>query len=204
MTLLLPIHIPAGILALVCATGAVLFEKGRAKHIISGRIYFWSMAIIFATAIPMSLLTRNVFLFLVAIFSFYLAFAGYRFAVNRKGIPATFDWLAAGFMIFSGLGMACLSIIYFTQGNSQFITLAVFGGLAIALGTKDVQSHRQQTAVGKERIVRHLTNMMGGTIAVVTAVLVVNVDVEPVWIWWVLPTALITPIILWWSRKTRS
>jgi hypothetical protein len=56
--------------------------------------------------------------------------------------------------------------------------------------------------VGKERIVRHLTNMMGGTIAVVTAVLVVNVDVEPVWIWWVLPTALITPIILWWSRKT--
>ena len=107
-------------------------------------------------------------------------------------------------MIFSGLGMACLSIIYFTQGNSQFITLAVFGCLAITLGTKDVQSHRQQTAVGKERIVRHLTNMMGGTIAVVTAVLVVNVDVEPVWIWWVLPTAFITPIILWWSRKTRS
>ena len=96
------------------------------------------------------------------------------------------------------------SILYFVQDNSQFITLAVFGSLAIALGTKDVQSHRQQTAVGKERIVSHLTNMMGGTIAVVTAVLVVNVDVEPVWIWWVLPTALITPIILWWSRKTRS
>jgi hypothetical protein len=43
--------------------------------------------------------------------------------------------------------------------------------------------------------------MMGGTIAVITAVLVVNVDIESVWIRWVLPTALITPIIIWWKIK---
>jgi len=43
--------------------------------------------------------------------------------------------------------------------------------------------------------------MMDGTIAVITAVLVVNVDIEPVWIWWVLPTALIVPFIVWWNRK---
>ena len=43
--------------------------------------------------------------------------------------------------------------------------------------------------------------MMGGTIAVITAVLVVNVNIEPVWIWWVLPTALITPVISWWNVK---
>ena len=43
--------------------------------------------------------------------------------------------------------------------------------------------------------------MMGGTIAVITAVLVVNVELEPIWIWWVLPTALITPVIFWWNRK---
>jgi len=40
--------------------------------------------------------------------------------------------------------------------------------------------------------------MMGGTIAVITAVLA---DIEPVWIWWVLPTALIVPFIVWWNRK---
>ena len=43
--------------------------------------------------------------------------------------------------------------------------------------------------------------MMGGTIAVITAVLVVNVNIEPVLIWWVLPTALITPVIFWWNVK---
>ncbi len=36
-------------------------------------------------------------------------------------------------------------------------------------------SYKHKTATGKERISRHLGNMMGGTIAVITAVLVDNV-----------------------------
>ena len=43
--------------------------------------------------------------------------------------------------------------------------------------------------------------MMGGTIAVITAVLVVNPPSDPEWIWWVLPTALIVSAIFWWVRK---
>jgi hypothetical protein len=77
----------------------------------------------------------------------------------------------------------------------------VFGFLAIALGYRDYKSDKHKTATGKERIAKHLTNMMGGTIAVITAVLVVNVDIEPVWIWWVLPSALIIPVIIWWNVK---
>ena len=52
-----------------------------------------------------------------------------------------------------------------------------------------------------ERIAKHLTNMMGGTIAVVTAVLVVNPPTDPEWVWWILPTVLITPVITWWNKK---
>ncbi len=97
--------------------------------------------------------------------------------------------------------MWILSAIYVVNDNSQYITLLVFGFLALALGYADFRSYKNRTATGKEKLSRHLTNMMGGTIAVVTAVLVVNVRVEPVWIWWVLPTALITPVIFWWNRK---
>jgi hypothetical protein len=46
--------------------------------------------------------------------------------------------------------------------------------------------------------------MMGGTIAVITAVLVVNPPFEPEWVWWVLPTVVITPIISYWNKKTLS
>ena len=97
--------------------------------------------------------------------------------------------------------MWILALIHFTNNNSQFIPLLVFGFVAIASGYGDFKSHKNKKAIGKERITRHLTNMMGGTIAIITAVLVVNVDIEPVWVWWVLPTALITPVIFWWNAK---
>ena len=204
MGILLSIHILAGTIALLCAALAVSSEKGKKFHVLSGRTYFWCMVGIFITAIPMSIINSNTFLFLIAIFSFYLAFAGMRFAKNRKGIATTIDWIAVSLMILSGLGMWALAITYFISDNSQYITLLVFGFIALALGYGDYRSHKNKEATGKKRIAKHLTNMMAGTIAVITAVLVVNVNIEPIWIWWLLPTVVITPIISYWNNKTLS
>ena len=99
MGILLSIHILGGTVALLCAALAVSSEKGKKFHVISGRTYFWCMVGIFLTAIPMSIINSNLFLFLIAIFSFYLAFAGMRFAKNRKGIATTIDWIAVSLMI---------------------------------------------------------------------------------------------------------
>ena len=201
MKTLLVIHILFGTLALLSAAVAISSAKGKKFHVLSGSTYFWSMTAIFLTAIPMSIISSNIFLFLVAIFSFYLAFAGMRFAKNRKGIPTKLDWIAVGLMIASGVGMLSQSLVYFANDNSQYIVLLVFGLLAASLGYGDYRSHKDRTATGKQRIASHLTNMLGGTIAVVTAVLVVNVDIKPLWIWWVLQTAVITPVIIYWKRK---
>ena len=203
MSVLLPIHIAAGSLALLCALVAISTSKGKTWHIMSGRIYFWSMAVIFLTALPMAIIQETMFLFLVAIFSFYLAFAGMRFARNRKAEPAVVDWIAATLMISAGLGMWILSIVYIVRSDSQFITLILFGIISISLGVTDFKTHSNRTARGQERIARHLTNMLAGTIAVITAVLVTNMDTEPVWIWWILPTFIITPIIILWNIKIR-
>ena len=201
MGILLSIHILAGSVALVSAALALSSEKGKKFHILIGKAYFWSMAIIFLTALPLSTITSNVFLFLISIFSFYLAFSGMRFAKNRKGVPTRIDLIAVNFMLLSGVGMWILAIIFFIDSDSQFITLIVFGFLALFLGYGDFQTFKNQTAIGKERIAKHLTNMMGGTIAVVTAVLVVNPPANPEWVWWILPTFLITPVIFWWNKK---
>ena len=134
MTILLPIHILAGTIALLCAALAVSSEKGKRLHVLSGRAYFWSMAIIFLTAIPMSIISSNIFLFLIAIFSFYLAFAGMRFARNRKGIATTLDWIAVSLTILSGLGMLILSAIFFSNDDSQYIVLLVFGIFSYYIG----------------------------------------------------------------------
>ena len=201
MQYLLVAHIFAGCISLIAAVFAVVSSKGKQAHILAGRTYFWGMAVIFLTAIPMSISSSNVFLFLIAIFSFYLAYAGMRFARNRAGTANLFDWVAVGLMVFSGLAMWFLALVYFMNNNSQYITLTIFGFIAISLGYMDFRSYRNKSAIGKQRIARHLTNMLAGTIAVITAVLVTNLSIEPVFILWILPTIIIFPLIFWWNRK---
>jgi len=201
MEILLPIHILAGTIALFAAAFAICSEKGKKIHITAGKTYYWGMVGIFLTALPMSIINKEISLFLVAFFSFYLAFAGRRFAQNRTGVASRIDWIAVGLMIVTGIGMWLLAIFYFIDSNSDYIVLFFFGFISIVLGYTDYKTHKHQEATGKKRIARHLSNMLAGTIAVVTAVLVVNVDMEPQWLPWILPTVILVPVISWWNWK---
>ena len=104
-------------------------------------------------------------------------------------------------MCFSGVAMLILGLKYYFNYNTQFVTLLIFGSIALFLSYNDYVSFTKRNAAGKHRIVRHLTNMLAGTIAVITAFLVTNFRTEPEWILWVLPTILITPIIIWWNAQ---
>ena len=119
MGILFSIHILAGLVGLVSAALALSTEKGKKFHVLIGKAYFWSMVIIFLTALPMSIITGNVSLFLIAIFSFYLAFSGVRFAKNRTGVPTRLDLISVNFMFLSGVGMWILAIIFFIDNDSQ-------------------------------------------------------------------------------------
>ena len=199
--ILLLFHILSGSLALISSALSIYSKKGQRTHRFFGKIYFWGMVGVFLTAIPLAIFKLNVFLLLIAIFSFYLAFAGMRFAINRKGIPKLIDWIAVILMCFSGVAMLILGLKYYFNYNTQFVTLLIFGSIALFLSYNDYVSFKKRNAVGKHRIVRHLTNMLAGTIAVITAFLVTNFRTEPEWILWVLPTILITPIIIWWNAR---
>ena len=50
------------------------------------------MTVVFLTAVPLAIFRADVFLLLIAVFSFYLVLAGWRFAVNHSGQPQTVDW----------------------------------------------------------------------------------------------------------------
>ena len=107
--ILLLFHILCGSLSLISSALSISSKKGQRTHRFFGKIYFWGMVGVFLTAIPLAIFKLNVFLLLIAIFSFYLAFAGMRFAVNRKGIPKLIDWIAVILMFFSGIAMQILS-----------------------------------------------------------------------------------------------
>ncbi len=207
--LLLVIHITSGSVALLMAVIALVTAKGRRHHVLAGRIYASAMTVIFLTAVPLAVLGSNVFLLLIAVFSFYLVFAGWRFARNRRGSPQRLDWSAAATMGVTGLAMWGYGITLAGDSNEHWVTMLLLGAIAVALSLNDTRYYFRLTITsgqrpsGTKRISRHLTNMLAGTISTVTAVFVVNVDTDPAWLAWILPTVAITPLIIWWNVRIR-
>ena len=60
------------------APAVLAMVKGGKQHRRWGKIYFWMMACVAATALVLGFYRPILFLALLAIFSFYLAFSGYR------------------------------------------------------------------------------------------------------------------------------
>ncbi|MGL4609784.1 MAG: hypothetical protein ACRCYY_08885 [Trueperaceae bacterium] len=206
-SLLLAIHITAGTLGLIAAFLATFnkaFNLTHRWHVYTGSAFVIAMAIIFVTATAMSLIKLNIFLLLVGIFSFYLAFSGWRYARNRKGTPTGLDWTTAITMLVISAVMVSFALYLFLTGSGGSIVIAVFGLIGGQLAFFDYRSLRRGGLKGKERIVRHLTMMLGGSIAALTAFTVVNINMQPAFIPWLAPTVLITPVIALWSRKIRT
>ena len=202
--LLLAGHIIGGSIALLSAAIALATKKGGSQHKFFGKLYVSGMLAVFLSAVPLAVLKNNVFLLLIGVFSFYLVFSGFRFARNKTGQPRIWDWVAISLILLSAIGMWVVSYSFYRVENGQWVTLFIFGAIATILGTTDAAAWAKREATGKKRIARHLTNMMAGTIATVTAALVVNVSTDPVWIAWIAPTVVITPIIVFWNKRILS
>ncbi|WP_340104867.1 hypothetical protein [Rhodohalobacter sp. 8-1] len=129
-TTLLIIHITSGSLALLGALGVAstkIFDVRHKWHLNAGRLFFSGMTLVFVTTLPMTLIKPNLFLFLIGIFSFYLAWTGWRKALNRSGVPCNQDFAAAIIMGVTGLVMVGWGGWSTQSGDGNGITLMVFG-----------------------------------------------------------------------------
>src|ERR1700710_388315 len=110
MKVFLGLHIAAGFGSFLLAPVALATAKGGKQDKRWGMVYLWSMGVVAATALPMALYRPVLFLALVAVFSFYLAFAGYRVtrlkALARGGSAGPIDWIAA---VICFVASACLA-----------------------------------------------------------------------------------------------
>jgi hypothetical protein len=199
--ILLAIHIASGSIALLSAIGALLVAKGKKAHRRWGISYVCSMALISITAWTMSALKPNSFLFSIGCFSAYLVASGYARTKNRNGKATAIDWTISGFGLATSLVMLGLGL---ASTGTNHVVLIVFAGVSGVLSVVEIIRLRQQKFKGNERIINHMTQMMGGTIATVTAVAVVNIrGVQPGWLVWIAPAVLIVPVIIYWTIRLR-
>lgn len=199
--ILLIIHITCGAGSLLSAVGAISSAKGQAWHQRFGHFFFYGMTGVFITAVPMSILHPNLFLFLIAFFSYYFALTGWRYAQNSTGLPEKIDWVVAVIMLIVALSMLGVGVFLYHANATRAITLFAFGFIGLRLSIEDLQICRQGGVRGKQRIIKHLTSMIAATIAAVTAFAVTNVPLKPAIILWLGPTVLLAPVIFWWRKR---
>lgn len=206
ITTLLVIHIIGGFAALITGFAASVTAKGKTRHRQSGRFYFWSMTVVFITAVALGILKERWFLFMVGFFSYYLVVRGYRILYLKKlGEGQKAGWLDWSIVAVAMTFGASLFVWSFLSGSKAFSTVAlVFGIICIGFSARDIQLFVRGPKMKNHWLPGHITSMGAGYIATWTAFVVTNVTFLPTVVVWLAPTVIGTICIAYARRKYQA
>ena len=201
------LHIAAGFTALVVAPLAMIAAKGGDAHRRWGKLFFYAMAIVAFTAIVMGIIRPNVFLAMLAVFSFHMVASGY-LALHLKRVhegqkPDRLDIILQGSAGVINGGLFIWGITNFILGNpgSSTMIFLVFGTIGSLMVWRNMQRFYKRSHDKHEWLFDHMTGFLGGYIATVSAFSAVNMEfITPLWLQWLWPTIMGTPLIVLWTR----
>jgi uncharacterized membrane protein len=199
---LLGLHILAGSTAFLFAPLALVVKKGGPSHRLWGKIYFWAMAVVAASALVLSAYKPILFLALVAVFSFYAAFYAYRVLGQKNlaqgGKASWVDWTAAAVTLSTSLLLALLGVFRPELVQGKGAVSIVFGLLGISMSVTRMLRFLRTPKYRMFWWNDHLQGMLGSYIAAWTAFSSVTLSrfFGPTWYVWLWPTILGTPAIV--------
>jgi uncharacterized membrane protein len=214
LRILLDLHITCGVTAFVCAPVALATAKGGKTHRRWGKIYFWAMAGVAATALILSFALPIYFLAMVSVFSFYACFSAYRILYLKdlyKGArPPAIDWLAAIVTVLSSLTLFLMGFlkpalmgvgVVQIAGHTVSIVSIVFGLIGVRLGQASISRFSKRPTEKMFWWFGHMQGMIASYIAAMTAFSAVNLG-RPfgnAWWVWLWPTIVGVPAISIWT-----
>ncbi|MCU0359472.1 MAG: hypothetical protein MUF75_01950 [Bacteroidia bacterium] len=202
------IHVSAGATALISGLLAILFRKQVKIHKPIGRIYFWSMTVIFTSAVYMAFVKFNVFLFCVAFFTYYACLTAYR-ALRLKRLhldqePDRLDWIIEAFFGSMHLAFVGFAVLKLYNGQLSLGTVSlVFGLLGLQGNYSTIQRLKKRLAFKNYWLLAHISGMLGSYIGAITAFTVNNyerIPLPPI-VLWLGPTVLIVPFIVYETKQ---
>jgi fluoride ion exporter CrcB/FEX len=209
---LLRVHAAAGGIALFVAPLAMLVRKGGDWHRRWGRTFFWGMVVVCSTAIALGIIHPNNFwLALVAVFSFHMVASGYRSLYLKRlhagQKPERVDFLLHGIagLMNAGLLIWGLAHLFLGRGGAGPILFVAFGSIGMFMVVRNVMRFYRRKNDKREWLYGHMIGFLGGYIATVSAFSAVNLTmIRPVWLQWLWPTIIGTPLIIFWVRYYRK
>lgn len=204
------LHIMAGFTALFVAPIAMAVRKGGDAHRLWGRVFFYAMAVVAVTAIIVGVWRNNMFLAMLAVFSFHMVASGYRSLYHKRlhagQKPGTMDIVLQGTagVVNGGLFIwGFVNILLGNRGGGTIIFLA-FGLVGSFMVWRNIQRFYKRSHEKHEWLFAHMTGFLGGYIATVSAFSVVNLTfIHPAWLRWLWPTLVGAPLITLWVSYYR-
>ncbi|MFZ0491540.1 MAG: hypothetical protein WBV11_13605 [Salegentibacter sp.] len=202
------IHAFFGGIGLISGLGSILVKKGRYSHIRLGRIFSYSMIISSLISLVISNLPnhKNLFLFLIGIFTIYLVLAGNQaltFKNKAKEHASLTDQLISGIMMAASMITITIGIIGLFQETPNSVLYLFFGGLGGFMTVKDFRFFRSFKKDKKLWLKNHLGRMIGALIASITAFIVAGLNVGTIF-FWIAPSILGSVYIAYWNKKLQN
>jgi uncharacterized membrane protein len=202
---LLIIHIISGALSLIAGTIVMLLKKGDRRHKLLGKTFAISMLISGSLSLALAIIHPNTFLFAVGIFTIYLTASAWRYLklknLEKYQKALWIDWALSIFIFLGSLWQLYLGVITLINKESFGIILLLFAWRGLSFAYQDYKTYRGQIDIKNFWLLYHLQRMSGAYIASLTAFLVVNANSKISFVAWLLPSAIVVPFIVKWSRK---
>lgn len=205
----LTIHIIGGATGLLTGIVNMIAKKGNLKHKIVGKIFSVSMLTTGLSSLVLSVLHPSRFMFMVGAFTVYMVGTGNRYLhlkmLNKNQKPKIIDWTLTLSMLLAGVLFIGLGTVNLLKSNLFGLVFITFGFLGLLFVRHDFKNYSGKSNILNYWLSEHLQRMIGAFIASSTAFLVVNAkylpEYIPIILYWLLPTVILTPLIIKWARK---
>lgn len=204
-TVLLSIHVLGGSVGLMTGTFVLFRPKGDRQHKLWGKFFAYGMLVSATVSLILSSIHFNPFLFIIGVFTLYLVVTGLRYLrlkqLHKTQKPAALDWLIFAVMTLFAFLFLGYGVFLLTRHNNFGFVLIVFGLISALMLRSDWLTFKGKIKLNNYWLLLHLQRMTAAYIASLTAFLVVNNTFLPGIIAWMLPTIIITPLIIKWTAK---
>ncbi|MBP2833123.1 hypothetical protein J8281_13090 [Aquimarina sp. U1-2] len=202
------VHTFLGGLGLVSGALSISVKKGSKIHRRSGKIF--SITMISSAALSLFIAAmpghKNLFLFLIGVFTIYLVLAGNRALHIRgrfRGNAKSVDKIISGTMLLGSVAMLFIGFYGMFTGIANSMLFVFFGVFGIILTLKDFQNFKKTRRKKTNWLKIHIGRMVGAMIASVTAFIVAGLNFDNLFAW-MFPTIIGTVYIIFWSRKVEN
>jgi len=198
-----------GTVGLFAGTITLVRKKGDRTHKLTGIIFSYAMLTTGFSSFALSIMHSNYFLFMVGVFTIYLVGTGNRYIylklLGNDQQPTIMDWTITVGMLLAGVSFIGIGVRNLVAHNNFGFVFIVFGGLGLRFVKTDFDNYKGKLKAKNYWLLAHLQRMTGSYIAAITAFLVVNSKYSPVFVpsalVWLLPTVILTPVIISWTKK---